>query len=130
MTTIIRRRRKALIEAASVANQQPGLPLTWGESPPEVLIRFGCTDCFESFYAIDADTCPTCEGEAQEIPAYGPVPGKFTKVAANNVVITARLPEALATRLDEVRGSTPRSEWIRNLIEDTVAVAPWTLTLL
>ena len=128
MTTIVRRRRKALTEAVSLADQQPSLPLTWGDSPPEALIRFGCTDCFESFYSVSADTCPVCEGEAQEIPAYGPVPGKFTKetvegVASNSVVITARLPEALATRLDEVRGTIPRSEWVRNLIEDTVAIA-------
>lgn len=128
MTTIIRRRRKALIEAASVAKQQPGLPLTWVDNPSDLLVRFGCTDCFESFYAVAADTCPVCDGKAHQIPAYGPVPGKFTKetvegVASNSVVITARLPEALATRLDEVRGLIPRSEWVRNLIEDTVAVA-------
>ena len=79
---------------------------------PKSVSRYGCTKCFER--------------TAIEIPAYGPVPGKFTKearegVPANTVVVTTRMSSELAAQLDESRGHQPRSEWLRNLVEQSVA---------
>jgi hypothetical protein len=92
--------------------------------PSNAVRRLGCTVCFASFYAVEIEPCPVCRGEAAVIPEFGPVPGKFTKATtggvAHNVVLTMRLPESLADRVDEVRGDMPRSRWLRALVEREV----------
>lgn len=95
--------------------------------PTNAVRRFGCTACFASFYAVTTTVCPMCRGDAEEIPSFGPVPGKFTKAtttgeATHNVVLTMRLPEALANCVDAVRGETSRSKWLRTLVEREVGV--------
>lgn len=95
--------------------------------PTNAVRRFGCTLCFASFYSVEIGLCPVCSGRSEEIPTFGPVPGKFTKATtggvAHNVVLTMRLPEALADRVDAARGETPRSQWLRSLVEREVGGA-------
>ena len=114
MTEVIRRRKRK--------EDQPPAP---AERAPNEVKRYGCTNCFESFYAVHLKPCPVCGGEAELATTFGPVPGKFTKKNttgkdAHAVILTLRLSQAVTDRLDAVRGEKKRSTWLREMVERVV----------
>ena len=117
MTEVIRRRSRR--------NQAAPDP---GPAPTNTVQRHGCTSCFHSFYAVPKDVvpCPVCDAQAELIPAYGPVPGKFTKKnqtgkESHAVIMTLRLSQDTADRLDQLRGETKRATWLRETVERAVS---------
>lgn len=119
MTEVIKRRRRVSEPSAE--------SVALVEVPANAVKRYGCTACFESFYAVEVEPCPVCGGDSEPIPTYGPVPGKFTKKNttgqdAHAVILTLRLSQDVADRVEAMRGDEKRSAWLRKVVARAVGM--------
>ena len=89
----------------------------------QVVTRWGCLACTTSYYAVQNTVCPRCGGQGQPVGSRGPLPGTDKSPESYTAVLTVRVSQETVTKIDDLRGSTARSAWLRQQIDESIVAA-------